>query len=212
MHITIFGASGRTGCELLGQALQQGYYVTAFVRQASRITQRHENLQIVEGSLRNIDLVQTAVAGRQAVISALGVSKTLQHDPEVIEGIRNIVQAMAKENVQRFIYESVFLAHSQPGEFSFFARKILKRIIREEVEDHQVKEKLIRAGVQEYTIVRPVRLTDGSFSGKFHHGVAITSNEFIPSIARADVAHFMLRQLTDRMYVNKAVRLMKTRI
>jgi putative NADH-flavin reductase len=167
---------------------------------------------VVEGDLKNTDLVCRAVAGKQAVISALGVSKPLQHDPELVEGIRNMVKAMAKEAVPRLIYQSVFLADARPGEFSFFARNILKRIIRKEVEDHQVKENLVREMLKDYTFVRPVRLTNGPFTGKFHHGVTITSRAFIPSIARADVAHFMLQQLVDTTYRNKAVRLMKTRI
>jgi nucleoside-diphosphate-sugar epimerase len=212
MNIIIFGASGRTGSLLVSQALQQNHHVTAFVRQASRITTRHQNLKIVEGSLKDIHLLRNVLEGKQAVLSTLGVSKTLQHDPEVIEGIRNIVMTLPEKNAPRFIYESVFLVGSQPTEFSFFTQQILRRIIRKEVEDHQVKENIIRQGVSNYTIVRPVRLTDGAFSVKFHHGVTITSSEFIPSIARADVAHFMLQQLTDKTYVNQAVRLMKNKI
>lgn len=208
MNIIIFGASGRTGSLLVNQALQQDHHVTAFVRQASRITQRHSNLQIVEGSLKNKNLIRKIVRGTQAVFSTLGVSKTLQHDPEVIEGIKNIVLAIAEEEENlRFIYESVFLSGSKPHEFSFFTQKILRRIIRKEVEDHEVKEELIRKGLNNYTIVRPVRLTNEAFSGKFQHGTAITSGEFLPSIPRADVAHFMLQQATDKTYVNQAVRL-----
>ena len=212
MNLAIFGASGRTGSELLHQALQQGHHITAFVRRSSRIALRHRNLHVMEGSLENVDQLRIALAGKQAAISALGVSKTLHHDPQVIKGVENIVKAMAKEGVPRFVYQSVFLANSQQGEFSFFARNILKRIIRKEVEDHQVKENLIREGVKDYTLVRPVRLTLDPFSGSFYHGAMITSGEFLPSIGRADVAHFMLRQLTDRTYSNKAVRLMKTKI
>ena len=77
------------------------------------------------------------------------------------------------------------------------------------MEDHQVKEDLVRESVKSYTIVRPVRLTNGSYSGKFQHGITITSGEFIPSISRADTAHFMLQQLEDGTYLNKAVRLMR---
>jgi hypothetical protein len=212
MNITLFGASGRTGLILLKLALQQDHHVTAYVRQTSRIPLRHQNLQVIEGNLKNVDLLRKALAGNDAVISTLGVSKTLQHDPEVVQGISNIVEAMAKEDVPHFVYQSVFLAGSQSDEFSPFVRKILKRVIRKEVEDHQVKEEIIRDGVEDYTIVRPVRLTNGCFSGKLYHGISITSSEFIPSISRADVAHFMLQQLADRTYRNKSVRLMKTKV
>jgi hypothetical protein len=209
MNIIIFGASGRTGSLLVDKALQQNHNVTAFVRRSSRSIEYHPNLEIVEGSLKDKNFIRKVIKGNQAILSTLGVSKTLHHDPEVIEGISNIVEAAAAENMPRFIYESVFLVGSMPHEFSFFTQKILRRIIRKEVEDHQVKEDLIRNGINNYTIVRPVRLTDIPFTGKIAHGTSITSNEFLPSIGRADVAHFMLQQLKDTTYLNQSVRVMK---
>jgi hypothetical protein len=208
MNITIFGASGQTGSLLLEQALKQGHHVTAYVRKASRVKMRHQNLQVIEGNLNNMELLCKSLKGRQAVISALGVSKTLHSDPEVVQGIRNIVMAMARENVTRLIYMSVFLADSKPGEFSFFARRILKYIIRKEVEDHELKERIVRECVNDYTLVRPVRLHNKAFPGKFHHGETITSDAILPSISRADVSSFIIQQLTDRTYNRKAVRIM----
>jgi nucleoside-diphosphate-sugar epimerase len=211
MNILIFGASGRTGSLLVNQALQQNHHVTAFVRPSSRIIDFHPNLEIVKGSLKDKKFLRKVLKDKEAVLSTLGVSKTLHHDPEVIEGISNIVNAASAEETPRFIYESVFLVGSKAHEFSFFANQILRRIIRHEVEDHQIKEDLICKGLNNYTIVRPVRLTNVPFSGKFYHGTSITSNEFLPSIGRADVAHFMLQQLKETTYLNQCVRLMKNK-
>lgn len=210
MDITIFGASGRTGSSLLEEALQRGYHVTAYVRNASRIAKRHPHLQIVEGSLEDTDLLLKVVSGRHAVISALGVSKVLRNDPAVVTGIRNIARAIGKQSVTRFIYQSAFLVEAKSGEFSFFASNILRQIISNELHDHKIKENLIRENVRNYTIVRPVRLTNEPFTGTIKHGPSITSKEFLPAISRADVAHFMIDQLTDKKYMNTSVRVMKS--
>ena len=205
MDIIIFGASGRTGFELVRQALFQGHRVTAFVRKQGRLqTLNDENLQIIEGDLNDAEQLRVAMRGKQAVISALGVSRTLHHDPEVVKGIAAIVQAMKAEKINRLIYLSVFLANAKPGQFSFFAEKILRRIIHKEVDDHEAKEKMV-CGAGAYTIVRATRLTDHPFTGQYRHGEAIAIRNFLPAVARADVAHFMLQQLGDGTYVNKTV-------
>jgi hypothetical protein len=112
---------------------------------------------------------------------------------------------MRAEGIGRLIYLSVFLADSKRGQFSFFVEKILKRIIHKEVLDHEAKEKIICAHVGAYTIVRATRLSDSPFTGKYRHGETIAIRNFLPSITRADVAHFILKQLGDGTYVNKAV-------
>ena len=206
MDIVIFGASGRTGIELVRQALFYGHRVTAFVRKRDSFQYPMvPNLIVVEGSLNDPDQVLAVVRGKHAVISALGVSKTLHHDPEVVRGINMVVHAMNKEKVNRLIYLSVFLADSKPRQFSFFVDKILSRIIRREVQDHEAKEKIIRDHIKAYTIVRPTRLTNWPLTGKYRHGETIAIGDFIPSVSRGDVANFMLKQLDGVTYLGKSV-------
>src|SRR5262245_57924131 len=122
MNLIIFGGSGRTGVELIRQLLHLGHHVTAFVRERKRLAHfQDKHLTVIEGNLTDIEQVRAAISGKDVVISALGVSKTLHHDPTVIQGIATIVKAMELENISRFIYVSVFLAYSKPGQFSFFA-------------------------------------------------------------------------------------------
>lgn len=204
MNIIIFGASGRTGLALVEQALCLNHTVTAFVRHKSKMSHiNHQNLIVVKGDILNLYQVRAAISGKDAVISALGVSKTLHHDPAVIEGIATISKAMKAEGVNRCIYLSVFLANSRLNQFSFFAEKILKRIIGKEVHDHEIKEKFIYEEVKLYTIVRAARLTNKSFTGKYRHGENLEMKSFLPSVSRANVAHFMLQQLISNEYINK---------
>ena len=72
MKLLVFGATGGTGKQLVRQALQQGHVVTAFARDPSKITEAHGNLRVVHGDILQPDSVETAVAGQDAVLSALG--------------------------------------------------------------------------------------------------------------------------------------------
>jgi putative NADH-flavin reductase len=73
MKLVIFGASGGTGRQLVEQALAQGDLVTAFVRDPVKLPLTHPNLRITQGDALRYDTVEPAVAGQDAVLSALGI-------------------------------------------------------------------------------------------------------------------------------------------
>ncbi|MGC2637567.1 MAG: NAD(P)H-binding protein, partial [Acidobacteriaceae bacterium] len=71
MKIVVFGASGGTGQELLKQGVAAGHEVTAFVRDPKSVT-GGERLRVVVGDARDAKAVALAIAGQDAVLSALG--------------------------------------------------------------------------------------------------------------------------------------------
>ena len=74
MRLLIFGATGGTGRALVEQALAQGHVVTAFARDPAKVRSAHQNLTIARGSMLDVDSVEAAVKGQDAVLSALGTS------------------------------------------------------------------------------------------------------------------------------------------
>jgi nucleoside-diphosphate-sugar epimerase len=92
----------------------------------------------------------------------LGVSKPLQSDPVVIEGIRNIIAAMEQTNVKRFIYLSFMAVGEGRKDGGFLVKNIIARIVRHEIADHFQKEQLIKASQLEWTIVHAPKLTNGA--------------------------------------------------
>ncbi len=72
MKLLIFGATGGTGRQLVDQALAQGHEVTAFARNPENVTAKHDHLKVVQGNVMDATSVETAVAGHDAVLSALG--------------------------------------------------------------------------------------------------------------------------------------------
>ena len=73
MKLLVFGASGGTGRQLVERALAQGHQVTAFVRDPAKLPLTHQNLRVAQGDALRYDTVEPAVAGQDAVLSALGV-------------------------------------------------------------------------------------------------------------------------------------------
>jgi putative NADH-flavin reductase len=208
VKILIFGATGATGHHLVSQALDLKHSVSALVRNPSRLRLRDNGIRIIEGDVSDRKKVDDAIQDQDAVISALGSSNPFKRNPTLINGIRNIATVMEERNVSRFIYQSFFGVTENREELGFLVNNIFPAIVRGVIADHETKEDIIVKSNLSWTIVRCPMLTNGSFTGHYRHGEHITSPSIIPSISRADVADFMLKQLSGLEYRHKKPRIM----
>ena len=53
MNVIIFGANGKIGQWALKCALRNGHSVTAYVRNASKMTEKNERLTVIEGNIND---------------------------------------------------------------------------------------------------------------------------------------------------------------
>src|SRR5512147_3139820 len=106
MRILIVGATGGTGRELVEQALERGHEVTAFARRPEAVAVRHERLRVARGDVMDAASVAAAVAGQEAVLSALGHKRWLYPTRILSQGTANVLDAMAKQGVRRFVCET----------------------------------------------------------------------------------------------------------
>src|SRR5262249_50206002 len=106
MNALVFGASGGTGRVLVKQALGQGHFVTAFVRDPTKFEIKQADLKGVRGDVSNYESVAHALQNQDAAICALGSKTPLKRDPTLIDGLRHIIKAMEQAGVQRLIYLS----------------------------------------------------------------------------------------------------------
>jgi putative NADH-flavin reductase len=90
MKIAIFGATDETGRQLVKQALAAGHEIVAYVRDLSRLGINNEHLRIIEGEMTNEELIESAVTGANAVISALGPRDSSKNNT-LTHGMQNII-------------------------------------------------------------------------------------------------------------------------
>jgi putative NADH-flavin reductase len=203
MRLLIFGATGGTGRELVEQALDQGHQVAAFARNPAKIDDiQNANLEVVRGDVLDETVVEGAVAGQGVVLSTIGASagrSTLRED-----GTRNIVKAMAKTGVRRLISLSSLGVGDSRGNLTFFTKHIVVDVfLRHAFADHERQEAVVRQSSLDWIIVRPPHLKDGPRTGVYRHGFPTTDTTIRGVISRADVADFMLGQLTDDTYLHR---------
>ena len=202
--VAIFGATGRTGRLLVEGALKGGHEVTALVRDPGKLAVSHERLRVVEGDVLIPSRVQETVAGADAVLSALGHTKTSPKDVQA-RGTRNIVAAMKGRGVRRIV-SLTGAGVRDPGDRPKLVDRVfsglLKLLQRDVLEDAERHAEVIRESGLDWTIVRAPRLTDGPATGKYRVGhVGENSGT---KISRADVAGFMLHELTNDSHVDRA--------
>lgn len=101
MQLTVFGASGKVGREVVAIALERGYNVRAFVHNHNPFEQTQQ-LSIVVGDITNSKQVSQALLGSETVISTLGSWGT--KDKQVVSrGTQQIVRAMEQQQIQRLV-------------------------------------------------------------------------------------------------------------
>lgn len=195
MKIAVFGASGKTGILIVYQALNQGHTVTAFAREASKVTIQHKNLRIVVGDVMDFGKVRLAVEGQDVVLCALGVDK---NKPNTIlsEGTGNILRAMEATGVNRFICMSSAGILGNDGGF-WFGKIIMPLFLNHVFEDKKRQMNVIRESHVEWVIIRPTGLTDSPKTNTYKINPGIPTSQSVP---RADVADFMLKLLTNKNY------------
>jgi putative NADH-flavin reductase len=201
MKLVIFGATGSIGHQLVVQALEQGHTVTAFARDPAKLEIEHANLTGVQGDALDSASVEKAVDGQDAVLCALGAGAK---GTTRSEGTRNIVRAMEKAGVSRFICLSTLGVGNSRANLSFFWKHIMfGLLLRQAYADHVSQEDLVKESRLDWTIVRPAGFADGDRTGVYRHGFPGTDTTIKGKISRADVADFMLKQLTDRTYLHE---------
>jgi len=139
MKIAVFGATGRTGQHVLGQAVRCGHLMTAFTRRPQELTSVQGLQAIVHGDGRNLSDVLRAVQGQDCIISILS-SPGLGPSSAVSEVTKNIITAMQETGVRRLICVS---SHSLIATRPWLIVKLVKWIFRNPYADLAAMEQII---------------------------------------------------------------------
>lgn len=202
MRLLIIGATGGTGRQLVAQALARGHHVTAFARTPSKVRTRHERLSVAKGDVLDHASVEAAVRGQDAVLSALGHKRWLFPTTILSDGTRNVIRAMTALGVRRFVCETSLGVADSRGRLGLsYTLLLVPLLLHFYFRDKELQERYIKESSLEWIIVRPGGLTNGRKRGVYRHGHQVGHWLWTVRISRADVADFMLNQLTDTSYL-----------
>jgi uncharacterized protein YbjT (DUF2867 family) len=214
MNITIFGGTGATGTILVDQALAKGHVVTAFVRDPARLTLVHAQLRSIVGDVMEPATLDAAVVGQDAILCALGTMPESKHDrprrqrgiPVCSIGTKNIIAAMIRHRIRRIVVESSACIGSSRRTGRFGAGHLVHLMLRDVMHDKERQEAFVRGSTLDWTIVRPVRLSDKARTRRISSGEELRWG-LASTVSRADVAAFMLDAIPDANTIGRALTL-----
>ncbi|MCW3071200.1 MAG: family oxidoreductase [Bacteroidetes bacterium] len=205
-NIVVLGANGGIGRQALEEALKAGHNVTAVLRTPANLILSHPNLQIVKGDVMNTETLEQYLTNKDAVISAIG-KNSFKATTLYSQGNKNLMAAMQKTGSKRVFFISASGLDVNPTHsliVRFATKYILQKLLRNMYADIRIMEKSVQQTDLNWTILRPPKLTDKPVTGKYRVAVNTILNNGL-SISRADVAHFMINNITNETIYQKTV-------
>jgi len=203
MNIAVFGATGKTGLEVVKQALEGGHQVTAFVRDPARLEMENDNLSVVTGDVFDSAAVAEVIKGQDAAICALGAGSDLKKTTVRTTGTINIIQAMQQQKVKRLLVVTAMGVGESWDTLSVINKFFFAVLLKSAREDHEAQEAAVKESGLDWTIIRPSGLVDTPRTGVYDFGENIPAKT--SKIARADVADLILKVLGDNNQIGKAL-------
>ena len=201
MKLFVIGATGRTGREVIQQALARGHHVTAFVRSPESITLRNERLTVLKGNAMDEHQLSDAMRDHDAVLSTLGPREVFKPNSLLQDSALATTRAMSRSGVKRLVVLSA-AAH-----FPGIPNRIASFILRNHMRDSLAMEKIVQANGLDWTIARPPRLTQQQYTTYRSRECAAPKMGF--TLSRKAVATFMLDAIEQKKHVRKIVGIAK---
>jgi uncharacterized protein YbjT (DUF2867 family) len=201
VKLFVIGATGRTGQEIVQQALARNHHVTAFVRSPENITLQNERLTVLKGNAMDENQLFRAVQNHDAVVSTLGPREVFKPSSMLHDSAVATTRAMNRAGVKRLVVLSA-AAH-----FPGFLNGIASFIMRNHMRDSLAMEAIVQATGLDWTIARPPRLTEEDYATYRSRENAAPRMGF--SVSRKAVAAFMLEAIEQKKHFHQIVGIAK---
>lgn len=208
MKVVIFGATGIVGKSILKEALAQKHQVTVLTRDASRVSIKDKNLTVVEGNVMDRNVVNDILKNQDAVIQSIGIGGKGDGKPTSFVSNANklIMEEMKNNNVNRLIALSVIGAGNSIAFMPWLFTKIMipyfMKWFKAIIDDKNRMEPMIMNSGFDWTIIRGTTVVDKPAKNKITATLDGKGIKF--SITNADMASFVVKQLTDKTYLKQA--------
>lgn len=205
-HVLVIGASQGIGLETTKAGLAAGHCVRAFARSAAFIERSGPQLDRFTGDALDAGDVARALDGIDVVVQALGVPvRDLLRPVRLFsDAINVLVPAMERAGVRRLIAVTGIGAGDSRDAIGPQQRLPFRLVFGHVYDDKDAQEMDIRRSGLAWTLVRPGVLTSGATTGRYQV-LTEPSSWRGGLIGRADVAGYIVGQITDPSHERRAV-------
>lgn len=203
MKVLVIGAAGKSGKAVVEQALAAGHDVSAFVHKIDGYV-AGSNVRVFGGDARDRSAMELAMLGQDAVIDTIGNENPLKSTTLESSAAATITASMQSSGVRRLVVISMIGEGESVANTNWWERLFLSTLLRHEMKDKAAMEAIVDTSGLDWIIVRPPFLNDDPAKGDFHVFCA-ESGETAHKMTRADLATFIVAQLSSDEYLLKAV-------
>lgn len=204
MNVIIFGATGGIGKWAVKYALQSGYHVTAYVRNAQKITQTDAHLTVIQGDIYDQQKMTKALSGQDAVVWCVGIPmKKSYQKMESLEGHKVLIQAMEANQVKRLVDWGTPSVHFEQDKKSLITvvPGIMAGLLFPQAQKEMLAiAKVLQESNLDWTLVRFMAPQNTSYTGNVKVGFGDRKMKF--SISREDIGAFMIKMLDSDTYIH----------
>lgn len=208
MKITLFGATGDLGQELLEQALAAGHETTVLVRNPRKLSAaQRKRVTLVQGDGLVAEDVRRALPDdTAAVLFAVGVDEKTSPPDLCTDVTRHILAVMRERGLQRFIWCGGGSNFRPEDDITFgarFVRWFSERFLKHRHTDKEHQLDLLDGVTDiDWYGIRPLQMNAGQRREQYRLGFNRFSG--FSKITFADCAHAMLGMLEDDTWRHKA--------
>lgn len=214
MDILVVGASRGSGAAVVRALAGEGHRVTAFARSANTadLGLGNDDVIRVDGDVMDDDALDKAMVGQDAVVVTLGISDNpiavrfrRSSTPLDVrsEGTRRVIEAMQRADVRRLVVQSTYGLGETRRRLSWQLKAFFSLVIAPQLRDTERQEEIVHASNLDWTLIRPVALTDESADAPAHVDPYDDIVGF--EVSRTQVANVVAEALVDATTVGRTL-------
>lgn len=203
--IALIGGTRGVGLECLKLLIKEDKYkVNVLARNPDVLkdvlkTSKEENINVVKGDVMNYDVLENVLKESEVVINCLGSTGLSDNLNICSKGTEVIISVMKKLKLKKMITCSSLGVGDSYDQCSYMTRLVIWGILSKVIADKDIQENMIKKSGLDFIIVRPPRLMDWGYTGKYRIGYDVSGGK----ISRTDVADWIVKNLFSDEFLNK---------
>jgi uncharacterized protein YbjT (DUF2867 family) len=213
MKVLVMGATDGSGKAAVEALIAQGHEVTAFARSAGAL--QGLPVRVFVGDATDEAAVSRAVEGQEVVVVALGISENavavrLRGSRGTAmdirsRGTRHVIAAMQRHGVRKLVVQTSYGVGETRERLPWKEWLLFRVLLRDQIADTEVQERLVRGSGLDWVLVQPVSLTDREEEGEAYVSVEGETKAMV--VSRGKVGRFLARAVGGREFVGRSVAL-----
>jgi putative NADH-flavin reductase len=204
IKVAVIGGTGKAGKYLVQQLINQDFHLKMLVRNPDHFQAYSSNIEVVHGEVTDLNAIRSLLKDCDAVISTLGMGIPNSAPDIFSQSTKNVLQVMEEYSLTRYIVITglnVDTSSDNKSAKTKAATDWMKTNYPKSTLDKQFEYSLLSESDREWTLVRVPMIIQTDESGKITQSLEDCPGE---KISATDLALFLIQQLTDKKYIQKA--------